>query len=147
MSQLHVCPRRSEVFSPDDHTQDTWREDGSCSFCGSMNPDTFMERLEAGDVRLAPTDKNYKVYVENEGGTQFKQTYRDCSGKECNKGPDECTHWVTREVSHSKFYFQHLSDEQKDRFITLLNEKKLKLGYPGYFYSIPFFCRIIARSY
>lgn len=38
-----------------------------------------------------------------------------------------------------KFYFQHLSDEQMTRFIELLNAKKINIGYPGYFYTLPFF--------
>lgn len=39
----------------------------------------------------------------------------------------------------SKFYFEHLSDEQKTRFVELLNEGKLSLRAPGYFYRLPFF--------
>ena len=39
-----------------------------------------------------------------------------------------------------KFYFQHLSPEQQNKFIELYNAKKMKLGYPGHFYSRPFFC-------
>ena len=38
-----------------------------------------------------------------------------------------------------KFYFQHLSSEQRSAFVDLLNGKRLKLGYPGYFYRLPFF--------
>lgn len=38
-----------------------------------------------------------------------------------------------------KFYFEHLSVEQRKRFCDLLNEKKLALNYPGYFYTLPFF--------
>ena len=111
------CPRRDENPSsrkifPD---ADTWRADGSCSYCGSMNPDELMERLEAGTVELGPTDKNYKVYVTNAGGESLK--------------------------SVGKFYFQHFSTEQCQRFIELLNEKKLKIGEPGHFYRLPFFIR------
>lgn len=43
----------------------------------------------------------------------------------------------------SKFYFEHLSDVQKQRFVELLNEGKLNLREPGYFYARPFF---IARE-
>lgn len=53
------------------------------------------------------------------------------------------THWVqvgprgnTRE---DKFYFEHLSDEQKTKFVEMLNAKKLNLDYPGHFYRLPFF--------
>lgn len=136
----HVCPRREENPVCLMKRPDTWREGGSCSYCGSLNPETFMARLEAGDVEVGPTDKNYKVYVRNDGGEGFAQTYRDCPREErtCT-GPDDCTHWVTREVQEKKFYFQHLSPEQKLRFIDLLFEGRIKLGYPGRFYVRPFF--------
>jgi hypothetical protein len=113
-----------------------------------------MARLEVGDVLLGSTDKNYKVYVENNGGLPLKQTYRDCpKDKEmtgaagnkymvstCDKGPKECTHWVTRDTSSAKFYFQHLSDAQQNRFIELFNEKRIKFSGGYSFYVMPFFC-------
>lgn len=114
------CPRRSEAMMAqprDGVLLDYWNErDGHrvCGYCGSMNPDDFMVRLEAGDVELTPTDKNYKVYVTGAG------------------------------LSHAKFYFQHLSEPQMLRFIELLNEKRLKLAYPGHFYRMPFFCAPVA---
>jgi len=40
----------------------------------------------------------------------------------------------------TKFYFQHLSEDQKNRFVELLNQKRLKLNVPGHFYVLPFFC-------
>lgn len=39
----------------------------------------------------------------------------------------------------SKFYFEHLSDEQRKRFVELLNAGKLNLREPGFFYRLPFF--------
>jgi len=153
-----TCPRRIEDGMDRDDSplrysgsnQDTYREDNTCSYCGSFNPDTFMERIEAGDVELGPTDKGYKVYLQNRGGESFKQTYRQCppeerrivDGKEIITrcaGPETCTHWVTREREGSKFYFQHLSETQKRRFVDLLNEKKLHIGFPGHFYRLPYF--------
>lgn len=141
-----LCPRRSEshfgsspVFARDNDYDDS---DDSCSYCGSLNPDTFMARLEVGDVLLGSTDKNYKVYVLNKGGQNFKQTYRSYSQGVSDWQPDTCTHWVTQETSRTKFYFQHLSDEQKNRFIELYNQKRI--GFEGGFgfYVLPFFCRI-----
>jgi hypothetical protein len=133
-----TCPRRSEDFMLDGpfvgagRGQDTFRTDHTCSYCGSLDQNIFMERLERGDVSLTPTNKNYKVYVRNQGGEQFSQTYRDCYK------PDICTHWVTREMSETKFYFQHLSEDQRKRFIELVNAGA-KLEYPGRFYRLPFF--------
>lgn len=39
----------------------------------------------------------------------------------------------------AKFYYQHLSDAQIHRFIELYNSKVMNVGYPGYFYVLPFF--------
>lgn len=100
-----------------------------------------MLRCEAGDVELGPTDKNYKVYVENKGGDAFAQTYRDCPRDAPCTGPEDCTHWVTRSMDHTKFYFQHLDAEQRRRFIELLNDGKLNIGDPGHFYVTPFFAQ------
>lgn len=137
------CPRRDPHFpyAPGLAGLDTWEADDTCSYCGSLNPEVLMARLEAGDVELGPTDKNYKVYVHNKSGAQFKQTYRNCPSDSSCTGPRDCTHWVTREVEQTKFYFQHFSVEQQLRFIEMLNAGRIALGYPGYFYNLPFFCR------
>ena len=136
------CPRRQEgPFKLSENDQYT--DDDTCSYCGSLNPDTLMARLELGDIELGPTDKNYKIYVENKEGPKFKRSYRQgCDmgkpGSKCT-GPEDCIHRFTEERDHSKFYFQHLSEDQMKRFIDLLNDKKIKIGYPGYFYVRPFF--------
>jgi hypothetical protein len=105
------CARRNEGHYglTDEPTPDYYRDDDTCCYCGSMNPETFMQRLESGDVELGPTDKNYKVYVSGEA------------------------------LNHARFYFQHLNEVQKARFLELLNEKKLQLEFPGHFYVLPFF--------
>ena len=38
-----------------------------CTYCGSVHPDDFMERVEAGES-VTPTDKDYKTYI---GGQKF----------------------------------------------------------------------------
>jgi len=97
-----------------------------------------MARLEAGTVKLCGTDKSYKVYVENDSGADFKQTYR--TDDKPYQGHDNPTHdWVTRPMQQHKFYFQHLSVEQRKRFIELWNEKKIKFVEHGEFYVMPFF--------
>lgn len=134
------CPRRIEgpFLLPD---EDCWRDDGTCSYCGSLDPDMLMARLEVGDVEVGPTDKSYKIYVKNEGGHAFKMSFRSCPKDATCQAPTDCTHWVTEDRVTTKFYFQHLSDAQKNRFIELYNDKKMKIGYPGHFYVRPFFCR------
>lgn len=49
-------------------------------------------------------------------------------------------------VGSEKFYFQHLSVEERKRFIELLNAKKMKLAYPGHFYRMPFFCQRVDKA-
>lgn len=148
MTDKFFCPRAAEngggpnsPFRAPMNGEAEWREDGSCSYCGSLNPDTFMARLEAGDVETIPTDKSYKAYLRNRGGEPLKQTYRDCPRDSTCTGPDDCTHWVSRDIDQTKFYFQHLSTAQQERFIALYNEKRMTFAVPGHFYVRPFFCQ------
>ncbi|MFT3708051.1 MAG: DUF2829 domain-containing protein [Archangium sp.] len=69
------CPRRVEdgrgpgsPFAKSDAALlDHWREAGTCSYCGSMQPEAVLKKASDG-VELTPTDKNYKLYV---GGAKF----------------------------------------------------------------------------
>lgn len=134
----HTCPRRAEgngVYMKD---EDVWDIGNCCSYCGSLNPDELMRRLEIGDIELEPTDKNYKVYVSNLGGIPFKQTCRDSEKDPGGNDPSKWV-WVTRDMDQTKFYFQHLSKEQQDRFIELHNSKEMHIGYPARFYVKPYF--------
>lgn len=118
MSEKFTCPRRVEQgLHLDDSplvlsgsNKDEWEHDGTCSYCGSLSEDRFFRAIDDG-VKLTPTDKSYKVYVA-----------------------------VTDVRGAGKFYFQHLSDGGRDRFIELHNAKKMTLGMPGHFYVRPFFC-------
>lgn len=121
---MHTCPRRFEA-PPGRYQEnaDTWEEGHglvgqdaigtSCSYCGSLNPDRFLELVEQEWV-VGPTDKPYKVYLSPPGRV---------GGRE------------------AKVYLQHLSEEQRDQFIDLYNTKQMKIGYPGRFYVLPFFCQ------
>jgi hypothetical protein len=60
-------------------------------------------------------------------------------------------HWVRVEprgaTLHAKFYFQHLvTDENFQKFIDLYNAKKMNIGYPGHFYSKPYFMRFVTKE-
>lgn len=140
------CPRRAEsAHSFSAPESDHWREDGACSYCGSLSPEILFARLEKGDVEIIPTDKSYKIYVRNAGGEPFKQTYRTDSKPFA--GWDSPEHdWVTRDVSETKFYFQHVDAAAQQRFIDLYNAKKMKIGFPGYFYTTPFFCSPVEKA-
>jgi hypothetical protein len=66
MSDPILCPRRVEsaphlleMFPGPDKP----RKDGTCPFCGSLTAEVFMRRVRAGD-QLGPTDKSYKVYLD-----------------------------------------------------------------------------------
>jgi len=136
MAEKKYCPRSVEngggpdsPFKPPMNGEMTWREDdNTCSYCGSVNPDILMARIEKGDISIIPTDKSYKLYIQNEGGEKFLQAYGDGKGE-----------IIVREHPQPKFYFQHLSDEQQSRFVELMNDKKIKLENPGYFYKLPYF--------
>lgn len=112
----HHCPRREELGLGQNHPfkvpeHDYIRPNNTCSWCGSLMPDQFMELVSSGQqVSLVPTDKNYKVYLEQPG------------------------------ESTKKFYFQHLNPAQQAEFIRLYNERKLTIRGGG-FYVMPFFCQ------
>ena len=93
---------------------DGFDEHRCCRYCGSLHPDDFMAHLETGEAKLGATDKAYKVYVET------MRSSRNPMGK---------------------FYFEHLSDAQKDRFVELLNAKRFMID-TGRFYVLPFFVQI-----
>lgn len=113
------CPRAQEngggpdsPFLPPMNGEMTWREDCTCSYCGSLSEDSLFQAIEAG-VKITPTDKNYKIYVD------------------------------VKVQGAGKFYFQHLSDEGRTKFIELVNARKLNLAAPGYFYVLPFFASAV----
>ena len=118
-SPLELCPRRVQEFGDTSRFKvpqtDEWREDRTCSWCGSMSPEYFFEAIEAG-CKITPTDKNYKVYVDGIINV-----------------------FSVPNNNHSKFYFQHFIKEQCIKFIDLYNNSKIKIGYPGHFYVNPFF--------
>jgi hypothetical protein len=129
------CGRRGEsAASLRMPGKDFWNTpDGhkACSYCGSMSPDELFAAIESG-AEIGPTDKNYKIYVSlpNLKAGQIVET-----GSE--SGPT---------LRDGKFYFQHLSVEQQQRFIDLLNAKKINIGVPGYFYARPFFIAVPAAA-
>lgn len=97
------CPRGpgpGSPFSSPFNGEMTWGKNNTCSYCGSLHPDIFMARVEAGTIKLQATDKNYKVYVANDGG----------------------------EPISGKFYYYHLSEEQYIKFRELYNAGKVRIS-------------------
>lgn len=173
--RLITCPRRMEGFGPQarEEQYDGIRPDGTCSYCGSMDPDEFMRVLEDGTAELGPTDKSYKVYVDVPSPDAGKPSVRSTAWMGVDGGPPSGDGWIeaTSEniakvkaegvlfvtdvkpekgryfrvgtegpKAHKKFYWQHLSQAQMERFVVLYNEKKLHIGYPHHFYTRPYFC-------
>lgn len=82
----------------------------NCTFCGSLEPETLLTWMANGG-HITPTDKSYKLYASLKGERQHK------------------------------FYFQHFNDEQRTQFIAMYNliSRPFTMGYPGYFYVLPYF--------
>jgi len=157
-----VCPRRVETLGQFVNEDiDEWLVRSArrtCSYCGSLQPDELFRAIEEGH-EIGPTDKSYKAYVRvpnpaageqvvvrREQGPAFdpmtgKLRRDDLTDEEKERGSYE------REVMGSapdivqlKFYFQHLSTDQREKFVDLLNQGKINIGAPGYFYTLPYFC-------
>lgn len=149
----HTCPRRGD-FAPvqeQDFGKDTPREDGTCSYCGSYPADKLLELLEKGELQIVPTDKNYKVYLNRsvpaEQEAALKEEARLAASKD-EDGEHRFEEWwelarhdIIRGERVGKFYFQHFDEVQMQKFVDLYNENKLRFGYPGYFYVLPFFMK------
>jgi hypothetical protein len=133
----------------------------SCSFCGSLHPDRFMELVRDGWI-VGPTDKTYKAYLDRPTTEAEKKAARDrwqasVTGQALHraavaegKSPEQVVEELDRvyETEHptansagqvAKFYYQHLSAVQRAEFITLYNEHRMIVGYPGHLYVTPFF--------
>lgn len=82
------CARRGGSFRApaDGQFLDHWRENAhntqggkhSCSYCGSIHPDEFMQAVRDG-VEIGPTDKNYKAYLSGPGFDNAKFYFQHLS--------------------------------------------------------------------
>lgn len=118
-----TCPRRAEdgteredsPFTFAGRYKDEWQVRGDdrphqCSYCGSVRPDYFLEQLKQG-IELGVTDKAYKAYL----------------------------HISDTGQPPVKFYYQHLSMQQRHEMVAMLNARQVNYGYPGGFTVLPFF--------
>ena len=136
----------------------------SCDFCGSLHPDRFMELVREGWI-VGPTDKSYKAYLAqpytDAEVADRKQRWLSAPygvanavrelGAQDGKTPEQINadlehHWDEHEApllvggnERAKFYYEHLSAEQRDEFIDLHNSSSMRFGYPGYLYVLPYF--------
>jgi hypothetical protein len=112
----------------------------------------------ANGWELVPTDKNYKVYIKvpnPDAGKVVKmgsrvgpaREFEDATFDELDKGRAERPIMGTAPPTEQrKFYWQHLNEEEKHRFISAWNEGTLKIAYPGHFYNPPYFVRLTAKE-
>ncbi len=167
---MQPCPRIAESGRSVESLISTprWREDGTCSYCGSLSPDRLFRAI-AEKQKITPTDKNYKIYVTTKnlragqisimGSSSSQEQPSDRWVLVTTKNLSTLPTWRMRgrvgdwvllepepETIEVKFYFQHLSDEERKHFVELINDKKLNIDYPGYFYRLPFFCRPLPPS-
>ena len=75
------CPRRSEMGSnyPFQDWEDEWITKYGytfCSYCGSIDPETFMTQVRSGE-QMTPTDKNYKIYAARKQKFYFQHLNAD----------------------------------------------------------------------
>lgn len=138
----------------------------SCSFCGSLRPDRFMELVREG-WSVGPTDKNYKAYLARPH-TDAEKAERKARwmshdnvasairslGERDGKTAEDIAvdlerHWTEMVAplnqysgQSAKFYYQHLSTGQRAEFIDLYNRGQMKVGYPGHLYVLPFFVQV-----
>ncbi len=166
---LHTCPRRRELGLPRlVRDADRWElghglvgqdEIGpSCSWCGSLHPDWFM-RLVGDGWLVEPTDKTYKAYLarpfpqedmvrRREYWEQTNVTARvlreeAASEEEARAAVDKlfAAGMFPEGDTVAKFYYQHLSREQQEEFVGLINAGRMRIAPPGRFYVAPFFVR------
>lgn len=111
MSEGFTCGRRFDFLDRGAGIlgMDSWREDGTCSYCGSMRPTEFLSLLRKG-VWLRPTDKNYKVYLHEGEGHAHKFYFQ---------------HLEQDEAAMSEFF-------------DLWNEDRINFDWPGQFTSLPY---------
>jgi hypothetical protein len=171
--EQQTCPRRMSDWGPWERAEnlDRWttghgvigqdRVGLSCSFCGSLHPDRFMELVRGGWI-VGPTDKSYKAYLgrpstdeekarkKAEWLNNFTASETSAVAEQSGKTPEQVKGELTESYDRdhagpescsqeAKFYFQHLSAEQRDEFIELHNARRMRIGYPGRLYTLPFF--------
>jgi len=148
----HTCPRRMSDLGPwkREPNLDTWStghglvgiqgEQLSCSLCGSLNPDLFMQWLRDGG-QIGTTSKSYKAYIdcpypnERYGATTEEQVAVEGGGS-------------YRSISvygrTAKLYFQHLDEAQQLEFVELYNSGRITFSGGFSFETLPFFMRSAA---
>lgn len=169
---MQPCPRQAQeaTLQVQLEHQSHWRDDNTCSYCGGLSPEEFFRAVEAGAL-IEPTDKNYKAYVVDdsplagqpclivtanfshegqEGWFQVTEENKDSLPMGPNGSPRgvRVGDWTKIDPHpakrHRKFYFQHLDEVGRQRFIQMHNDKRMNV-WGGGFYVTPYFCRPVQQ--
>lgn len=99
-----------------------------------LNPDTFQHGWsEDGTCSYCGSMHPDEFFKQVEAGAEVIPTDKSYKA------------YVMTPSGQKKFYFQHLSHDDQAKFIELLNNKTMKIGYPGHFYTMPFFAQSAVR--
>lgn len=143
----HTCPRRMADMGPWQREPglDTWEtghglvgvqgEQPSCSFCGSLNPDVFMQWLRDG-AQLGTTDKSYKAYIDC---PYPNDRYGETTEKQVALEDGRSYRSISVYGRTAKFYFQHLDEAQQREFVDLYNAGSIAFSGGLGFGTLPFF--------
>lgn len=71
-------------------------------------------------------------------GSMSQERFFELVGQGVEIGPTD-KNYKAYVDGHRKFYFQHLDEAGRDRFLELHNAGAMNLGYPGRFYRLPYF--------
>jgi hypothetical protein len=131
----------------------------TCSYCGSISPDTLLDKIRDGWI-IEPTDKPTKAYLAKPynaeelahakfHSTGWQKAYQAVRGEGATENEaafaadawwDENESQEHRGRAVGKFYYGHLSGQQREEFVEQHNSQAMRLAYPGYFYVRPGFC-------
>lgn len=118
----HTCPRRAE----------NGMDDPTSPLVGAgTNKDTYT----AGHGLIGQT--RGCSYCGSMHPDDFMEAAR--TGQEIGVTDKNYKAYVDGPGGNGKFYYQHLSTEQKKEFVDLLNARTLHIGYPGHFTVYPYF--------
>lgn len=122
MTETHTCPRRAEAGM----------DDATSPLVGAgTNLDTYTEGHGLiGQARGCS-------YCGSMHPDDFMEAAR--TGAVLGTTTKDYKMYVTTGDTPGKFYFQHLSPEQRREFVDLVNARTIHLGYPGYFTVLPYF--------
>lgn len=108
----NTCPRRQEL-GPWERGEglDRWEDSDGEPVCSFCGSlrPDRFFEMVEAGYTVLPTDKDYKAYIRRPDGKQFK------------------------------FYFQHLDAEGRRRFSELYRTRRMRLDWPHYFYTTPYF--------